>query len=243
MQTIIENQKAVADKVLDKLELLDPACIVAGGAPRDWYLGNPSRDIDIFLYAPQLVSSSIKADTLRKLGFHIINEYGDWNKNEMYQHNQYVQCLYNIVLDKEHIQIIFMNKSTYKSVVDQFPISISKVWYKNKIITLSSDAKNSIKHKIIWRTSDIYSDDNKYIIKIKNKFSNYIYVTLSEAKQIITEGNTNELIKNLKIQLSHFKNENNLLKSDLKLLTLKYNELLKELKNRLDDIKIRIDIE
>lgn len=32
----VNKQKKLADKILDKLFLIDPYSIVAGGAPRDW---------------------------------------------------------------------------------------------------------------------------------------------------------------------------------------------------------------
>lgn len=51
----IEHQKFVADTILYKLFPIDPYCICAGGAPRDWYLGKVASDLDIFIYtAPNL---------------------------------------------------------------------------------------------------------------------------------------------------------------------------------------------
>lgn len=35
----IEKQKDVANIIYDRLRLADPHCILAGGAPRDWYFG------------------------------------------------------------------------------------------------------------------------------------------------------------------------------------------------------------
>lgn len=209
----IAHQKQVADKVLGKLELLDPRCIVAGGAARDWYLNKPAKDIDVFLYAPHLHLASIRVNALRKLGFDITSAYENWNIDEIYKHNKYVKCLYNTVVDGENVQIIFMIESTYTSVVDMFPISISKVWYKNQQIKLTDDFKNSVKHKIIWRTLYSYLEDDKYINKIKDKFSDYEYVTTAEAVQIISEGDKNKLINELKQQLYKLESENKELQS------------------------------
>lgn len=36
----IEQQKATAQSVYEKLKVIDPHCVLAGGAPRDWYFGN-----------------------------------------------------------------------------------------------------------------------------------------------------------------------------------------------------------
>jgi len=44
---VISEQKSAADKALDLLFSVCPSAIAAGGAPRDWYLGIPAKDIDI----------------------------------------------------------------------------------------------------------------------------------------------------------------------------------------------------
>lgn len=47
----IEEQNVVAKKVLEKIKIVDPYVILAGGAPRDWYFGNPCNDLDIYYYS------------------------------------------------------------------------------------------------------------------------------------------------------------------------------------------------
>ena len=44
----IINQKEVAKKVFESLTKVDPNCILAGGAPRDWYYGKEARDLDFY---------------------------------------------------------------------------------------------------------------------------------------------------------------------------------------------------
>lgn len=200
MQTRINKQKAVADKVLAKLELLDTYCIVAGGAPRDWYLGKPATDIDVYLHFPH-VPYMRQRKLLEVLEFPIKSVHENWIIPELYEGNKCVKHLYNTEVDGEKVQIMFMSKPTFTCVVDTFPISISKAWYKNQQIKLTEDFKNSIKHKIIWKTVDNYSEDNKYLLKIKDKFSDYKYVTVEEANNIIKEANKDKLIKDLKFEL------------------------------------------
>jgi len=45
----IEKQKEVANYFLKKLQDRDYRCMVAGGAPRDWYIGRTAKDIDVFV--------------------------------------------------------------------------------------------------------------------------------------------------------------------------------------------------
>lgn len=44
-QFSVADQKALTDEVLAKLPF---DAIVAGGAARDWYYGNPAQDIDVY---------------------------------------------------------------------------------------------------------------------------------------------------------------------------------------------------
>lgn len=222
----IAVQKLVADKVLEKLELLDYRCIVAGGAARDWYLGKPATDLDVFLYAPQFTSASIRVETLNRLGFNITNSYENWKVNEIYKHNEYVAQLYNCVVDEEKVQIIFMSKPTYISVVDTFPLSISKAWYKNKTIKFSKEFEQSIKYKIIWKTVDSYSNTNKYILKILTKFSDYRYVTKPEATTIINAANKDDLIIELTKREEEKRKTIDVLNNYITDLESKYRELL-----------------
>ena len=55
----IEQQKLVADKVLNQLYLICPEAIVAGGAPRDWYLGKPANDIDVYFSSTTTTASKL----------------------------------------------------------------------------------------------------------------------------------------------------------------------------------------
>ena len=179
MQTKIDNQKSVADIVLSKLELLDRNCIIAGGAPRDWYLGNLATDIDVYLYDSRTtyVYAEQRTNLLSELGFNIQCKHEDWKLPELYQSNHHIKHLYTCELLGKKVQILFVKKPTFTSVVDTFPISISKIWYKNKKIRTTPDFKDSVKYKILWKTVDSYKEDNKYIAKIKAKFSDYLYIT------------------------------------------------------------------
>ena len=213
MQDRINLQKTVADSVLSKLELLDRYCIVAGGAPRDWYLGNVATDIDVYLYYPTSNSAKQRVQLLNELGFKINNSHENWQKSELYETNHNILYLYNCEYLNEKIQIIFVNKPTFTSVVDTFPISISKVWYKNGNIRTTEDFEYSVYYKIIWKTVDSYPETNKYIQKIKNKFSDYKYI---DKVQLIIYQKLQDIKKQfIKVYRSSSEEEKQILKYNL----------------------------
>jgi len=49
MHLPISVEKSIADEVLSRLEVIDPTCILAGGAPRDWWLGQSCNDLDFYI--------------------------------------------------------------------------------------------------------------------------------------------------------------------------------------------------
>lgn len=176
MSKIIE-QKAIADKVLNMLECIDPYCIVAGGAPRDWYLNKEAKDIDVFIHVPKRGKSVLKL-MLESAGFKITTEKSGESLPENYKLNPHLITVFDIAGFSTPVQIIAMDVPTFNSVVNKFPLSICKAWYKKGDIHIHKQFLLSVKHKVIFNTGEkFYSDENRYITKILSKFSDYKHFT------------------------------------------------------------------
>ena len=173
---IIEKQKNVADNLLAKLELADPFCIVAGGAPRDWYLGKQASDIDVFIHLKEGLTRGVAIEWLDKLGF---NDYEFLGReildDSMYKSNPYLKYVIEGHLEDVRYQVMIMKEPTFKSVIPEFPISMSKIWYKNGRINPEFIFKKGMENKFILKTSELYKDGDKYIDKIRKKFPDYRY--------------------------------------------------------------------
>lgn len=172
---IIDKQKNTADKALDILFSVCPSAIVAGGAPRDWYLGNPAKDIDIFITTDNRWTTRVTGRVLSRLGFENVSpivpkEDGIQN----YTKNPNIKFVYNCKLDGESIQIIVLYDSTYR-IVDTFAFNICKVWYKNSKINTTADFEYAVSNKVIVKQGELYSSTTAYKDKIVNKFPEYKY--------------------------------------------------------------------
>lgn len=66
--------------LVDTLSARGFSAIIAGGAPRDWYLGDLARDVDVFVY-PYVVKNSWETALQRVLG---ITEFIDTAKEAPY---------------------------------------------------------------------------------------------------------------------------------------------------------------
>lgn len=176
----IELQKDVADLVLDRIESFDPSCIVAGGAPRDWSFEKEASDIDVFFFYRE-------SSTLREVKFLLSKAFPEYkfelraglNFNEEddseYKKNPSLHRVFQTEVNGVKVQLMQMRKPTWISVIDEFPLSICKVWYKRGRIKATNEFNRSVANKAIIKTNIIYADRDKYVKKILTKFPDFKY--------------------------------------------------------------------
>lgn len=130
MDTVIEHQKRVAYKVLDKLRLIDPEAVVVGGAPRNWYFGKPANDVDIYLrwqediHYPETgimrrLSSLLEAKVLHK------------SPQEDYD-SAYLKAVFEFNLEGINFDVMYIRQDiTPASVYDFFDSSICQIFWND----------------------------------------------------------------------------------------------------------------
>jgi len=141
-QELIAKQKAIADDVLEKLFMIDPYCIVAGGAPRDWWHGKPANDVDAFVHVRDGTTLGIINLMLEKAGFTTTSYKEEGSIPEMYKKNPDLRCVINIGNYETPVQIMIMREPTWDSVINKFPLSICKAWYKHGKVDVDKDFLN-----------------------------------------------------------------------------------------------------
>lgn len=173
-ENLIKHQKTVADEVLSRMEIIDPFCIVAGGAPRDWFHGRIATDIDLFFSVKQGVQIGVIINQLAKAGFIVTDTCWGQSIPEWYKLNPCVRAVFNTDVAGQKTQMILLSTSTF-DVVDQFPLSICKAWYKRGNLRTTKDFDRTVKHKAIYKTSELYANGHVYLQKILAKFPDYDY--------------------------------------------------------------------
>lgn len=173
-------QQNLATRLLDDIFSLDPYAIVAGGAPRDWYLGTEASDIDIFLYPHPRWGTGLFEKLLKKHIGSSVQAVGPRDDDLQYKMNPHLKTVYNATIEGESVQFMRMTEPTQRSVIPHFPLSLSKVWFKGGKIHPYPIFTKSVQEKIIVKTHEGYADIHRYIEKIQNKFPDYRYFSSAE---------------------------------------------------------------
>lgn len=167
----LTKQKEIALEVLHKLEAVDPACILAGGAPRDWFFNKPAKDLDFYVYihAYQLCYHKLAFErcglSLKKL---------EW-KGELppeYKVMQKLRGVWEGEYKGQKIQVMTMIEPTFKTVVPEFGCSNCMVWWKGKEVKTTLDFLFSVATKTIYKKED-YSAKETHVQKQIEYFPDY----------------------------------------------------------------------
>ena len=173
----LQIEKQTAQIVLNTLCTIDKNCILAGGAPRDWYFNKPATDLDFFVYIPNSISDNTIIDLISNL--FVIDEIKNNNAYMPYIKNPNLRFVFQIGGYGVPVQIMVMNFKT-DFVLDSFPLSISKIAWKDGVLYPSEDFKLALKYNAIFQTSQGYANNTKYFNKILSKFPDKEFFTSKE---------------------------------------------------------------
>lgn len=186
----IDKQKQTADKIYGKLKVVDPHCILAGGAPRDWYFNNACNDLDFYFASTASTVSAVRGqleasfpDVSITL---MMDKEGQANTSEMYKTMPFLTRIWEMVIDDTPVQLIQVENGKQWKVVDHMDISICQAWYIGGEVKLHNNFKLTQASDIIFTTQEGYSWSDKHAMKIKERFENgYMIGTYQQAKEMI----------------------------------------------------------
>lgn len=117
-----EREQSIAKETLEQLWQEWPQAVVAGGAARDWYLGKPISDIDIFICHEKLHTGDVLKEKLESILEEEVENLGD----AKYAARQFEG--FETVRGGVKIQFLFHHKDL-ETTVAEFPINVSRVWW------------------------------------------------------------------------------------------------------------------
>lgn len=174
---LIETQKQIAKEVLEELEVIDPTCILAGGAPRDWFFNKPASDLDFYIYDARCFGQS---DWQKRLDKTLLDVkplgFIEGETDEDYLSMKELRYVFEGEYYGVKIQVMIMNKSTYSSVVNHFCVDTSKIWWKGGSIIPTWDFLLAHATKTL-KYNEGHEAKERYMLKMKEKYPTYRVIT------------------------------------------------------------------
>ena len=167
----IELQKQFACVLLERLLIVDPDVVVAGGAPRDWDNDRQAKDLDIYIQGKEYESTWSVAHranrVLSTLGFSVSRqESSDYD----YLGQNGIAAVYDLKEVMVPAQLIICSVSQNK-VIDMFDCSTSKIWMSPYgYVHKSPEYTVGKKYKTYFLKEET---KHEYKERMRNKFPNY----------------------------------------------------------------------
>lgn len=142
----VMTQSNLVDKLLRQLSVISPYVMLAGGAPRDWYLEKEAQDLDIYLYSCAITVKSFQKQLKDATG---VDFKHNWelqeNDRSLYTSMPQLRRVFEAEVEGEKVQIMQLNNPLDEfKVVNHMSTSICKIWYINGELEAHQDFKLSI---------------------------------------------------------------------------------------------------
>lgn len=165
----IEKQKAVADEVYSKLMLADPWCVLAGGAPRDWYLGTECNDLDFYFCSTARTLGAVRRQLDSLFGAGVFTAKCE-HLCGMYKHMDSLQRIFEGKVGGMTVQLMQLHTTGEQwKVMEGFSTSICKATYHSGKITLHKEFKETLVSGTMFLT-DGYKWSDMHPNKLRERF-------------------------------------------------------------------------
>lgn len=170
----IQIEKEIAKQFLEHCKKMFGNATLAGGAPRDWFLGKSCRDLDVYVVGDCKDNETMLREFFgaERLGTDIASpEYEEVRK--LKDLGSAWQCEFMRI----PCNIIFLNGLSDK-VYDHFDSSICKIiWLEDtNTFDLSDDFSKTLETKVI----KVYQNSKRHFDKLVNKFGKEYTFDFSE---------------------------------------------------------------
>lgn len=165
-------EKRLGEEVLERIKKIDPNAIIAGGAPRDWWLGNECSDIDIYLKAPDLSSDPLRQAAISLLGFTRVRSMSA--VDEDYDSLSDLLSVFEFDYEGKTFNIMFMDEYCSFPYTGHFSCSICEIYYDGSQFHPSPKFMKTLLDKVIILSDDV-DENTKHVKKIAGKFPGYSF--------------------------------------------------------------------
>lgn len=192
---LIKVQKEIAKSILKDLEVIDPNCILAGGAPRDWFFNKPANDLDFYVHVDDEKRKGFGL-RLQRLGFKSPVKLG--HDDPTYKTLKMLKEVWEFTHMGQRVQVMVMGASTFSCVLNHFNLDTSKAWWKGWEVRYEPEFILAHMFKVLMVNAD-EPPKSAYVDKMTTRYPDYmltlrtsydVYVTMYAIKHDLRRGST-----------------------------------------------------
>lgn len=163
----ISLQKQTAELLYKQIKIVDPECILVGGAPRDWFFNQEATDLDFFFIPNTEISIQY---IMSVLGISLVSHTGT-SAHHLHEKMPGPLKIWETVFNSIKIQLVeIASKEIMSIAVDELHLSISKiVWLPSGDFKIHKDFSKTLETKIIYGKRG-YDLSSPYAQKIVAKY-------------------------------------------------------------------------
>ncbi len=166
----IEKQKEIAEVILNVLEVIDPLCILAGGAPRDWFFNKEANDLDFYIH---IRNDTMDMTALRFKNLGLELKPLNWDGAGLqYKCMEHLHRIYEGAYCGQKYQVMVMKEKTTTCVIDHFGTSVCKAWWKGGEVQTCAEFLVSHYTKTIFKKDD-YTAKVLHVEKMMQRYPKY----------------------------------------------------------------------
>lgn len=201
------DQRELAETILRAVRHIDRHAIIAGGAPRDWYLGMRANDIDIFINSGvfnslgrvnflYLLGKVIDAARLPVIAYEFTELGQDLSQEYASEH---IHRVFQAEINGQVFQFIVCTGSTF-NIVQTFSFTVSRGWCDPRhvldgCIRISFTDGQNLQDRVLRFTETLTQRNQRYFNKIVERFPDWRLVlhtqeSLVQTRSEVPIGNT-----------------------------------------------------
>lgn len=172
------EQRDIATKLLNNLFTIDTFAMIAGGAPRDWYLGDTARDLDVYLRMPNHDTMGKVVDVCTQLGMVDVKAMERSTKSNecefAYSQLPNLKWVFEGKFAGVPVNIMVMEEGKREEIVKDFDLGICKVWFDGEKSYYTEEFMMAVQNNICL-VHPKYKGTEMHIRKMKSRFPNLIF--------------------------------------------------------------------
>ncbi len=169
----VKDQKREAKELLDKLRVVDPFVMIAGGAPRDWYFNTPAKDLDVYMRLPNHNTITLVENLARQVGIKNLTGMSKVTESS-YAELPNLKWVFAGEYNGLPINLMVMDKGVREEVIKDFDLAICRAWFDGEKCHYFEEFEFCVQTRICL-VHPKYTGKEAHIRKMAKRFPQFMF--------------------------------------------------------------------